>query len=34
MQSSEATIQLLDKNSEALSATETANFLKSFDHFA
>jgi len=34
MQSSEASIQLLNKNGEALSVTETAGFLKSFDHFA
>jgi len=34
MQFSEPIIQLLDKNGKELSATETANLLKSFDHFA
>ena len=34
MQSSEASIRLLNKNGEALSVAETAGFLKSFDHFA
>ena len=34
MQSSEAIIQLLDKNGEELSSAATATLLKSFDHFA